>query len=165
MSTDNQLNKVIEIAKNVKIAMLTTSDSANYLRSRPMATAKIEDNGNLWFFTDQFSDKVDEIQDNKPVNLAYSDPSNNTYLSITGAAFVVTDYSKMKELWSPVMKAWFPQGLESPRISLLQISPDSAEYWDASSSKLVQLYNMGKALFTGQKHSEVSNADHATVNL
>jgi general stress protein 26 len=42
----------------------------------------------------------------------------------------------MKELWNPIMKAWFPEGLHDPKILLVKAEPEEVEYWDNSSSKI-----------------------------
>jgi general stress protein 26 len=49
------------------------------------------------------------------------------------------------------LKAWFPEGLEDPTLCLLKVSVEEAEYWEASSSTLVQLFGFVKAMATGQE--------------
>ena len=65
---------------------------------------------------------------------------------------MIEDQDKIEELWSPVLKAWFPDGKESNNVILLRVAPISAAYWDATSSKLVEIYNIGKAIVTGEKY-------------
>ena len=76
----------------------------------------------------------------------------------------VTDRGKMKELWSPLHKAWFPKGLDDPNIELLRIDVDRAEYWDAPSSAVVQLFGFAKAMLTGKRYGE-EGVDHEKVKL
>jgi general stress protein 26 len=130
--------------------MLTTIDGGQ-LRSRPMSTQVFEFDGELWFFTSDNTHKIDEIAKDNRVSAAYSNPDDNVYLSISGRAEVVKDRAKIEELWSPVLKAWFPEGLDDPHLCLLKIPVESAEYWDAPSSKIVQLFGMVKAIATGQE--------------
>jgi len=130
--------------------MLTTMDSG-VLRSRPMSTQVFEFDGDLWFFTSDNTHKIEEIEKDGRVNAAYSDPGDNVYLSLSGRAEVVKDKAKIEELWSPVLKAWFPEGLDDPHLCLLRIPVEQAEYWDAPSSKIVQLFGMVKAMATGQE--------------
>jgi general stress protein 26 len=56
----------------------------------------------------------------------------------------------MEELWSPILKAWFPEGLDDPSLCLLKISIDQAEYWESPSGKIVQLFGFVKAIATGE---------------
>jgi len=116
-----------------------------------MSTQKFEFDGDLWFFTDDNTHKIEEIEKDNRVCVAYSKPTENVYLSISGAAKVVKDRAKIEELWSPILKAWFPDGLDDPSLCLLKVEVEQAEYWDAPSSKIVQLFQMAKALATGQE--------------
>lgn len=67
------------------------------------------------------------------------------------------DKEKAKELWKPLLKAWFPKGLEDPDLALLKVSVESAEYWDAPSSKMVQIAGIAKAAVTGQRYQGGEN--------
>ncbi len=151
ISNQNEATKKLgELIKDIQIAMLTTVEDDGTLRSRPMGTQKTEFDGMLWFFTKEHSPKVEEIQHDRNVNLSYADPKHNTYVSVSGRAEVVTDPEKMKELWNPILKAWFPKGLEDPELSLLRVQVEQAEYWDSADSKVVQIAGFVKAVVTGQ---------------
>nr|WP_294942040.1 pyridoxamine 5'-phosphate oxidase family protein [uncultured Mucilaginibacter sp.] len=138
----------------VKTAMLTTYNADRGFSSRPMGTADVDDEGNIWFFTNEHSEKASEISVENTISLTYSDPKNHTYLSIIGEAELLDDKAKMKELWNPFIKAFFPEGLEGPELMLLKITPTDAEYWDSDSSSMVVLFNMLKAAVTGKRYDE-----------
>ncbi|CAN5563932.1 MAG: pyridoxamine 5'-phosphate oxidase family protein [Blastocatellia bacterium] len=144
------VDKIKELTEGIDFAMLTTL-SGGHLRSRPMSTQQFESDGDLWFFTSDNSHKIDEINADNRVNVAYSKPEDNTYVSVSGTAEISKDRAKIEELWSPVLKAWFPEGLEDPTLCLLKVSVEEAEYWEASSSTLVQLFGFVKAMATGQE--------------
>lgn len=147
---EGSIKKINELTEGIDFCMLTTMDGG-VLRSRPMSTQEFEFDGDLWFFTSDNTHKIDEIEKDNRVNVAYSKPEDNTYLSISGKAEVVKDRAKIEELWSPILKAWFPEGLDDPHLCLLKIAVEQAEYWDAPSSKIVQLFGMVKALATGEE--------------
>jgi general stress protein 26 len=150
-SERSDVEKLRDLIKGISFAMLTTVDEDGSLRSRPMQTQEAEFNGELWFFTSASSAKVDEVQSDQRVNVSYSDPDDNRYVSLSGTASLVRDREKIKELWKPVLKAWFPDGLEDPDLALLRVKVEKAEYWDSPSSKMVQLAGFLKALATGQR--------------
>ena len=81
--------KLFELIKDVKIAMMTTVDSDGTLNSRPMWNNDADENGDLWFFTKLHSPKTAEISKDNQINLAYSDPSSQTYVSVAGKAGIV----------------------------------------------------------------------------
>lgn len=162
--TTDSVEKLGELIKDIKMAMLTTIDEDGSLRSRPMATLKEKFDGQLWFFTRHSSPKVDEIETHVEVNVSYADPGKNTYVSVSGKAQVIRDRTKAQELWNPILKAWFPDGLEDPELALLRITVGSAEYWDSPSSKVVQLIGFVKAVTTGHAYKP-SAGEHEKVTL
>lgn len=149
--------KLGALIKNIKVAMLTTIDTDGTLRARPMATQNAEFDGDLWFFTHASDPKVDEIEREHQVNVAYSDPGNQTYVSVSGLATLVRDRTKAEELWSPAMKAWFPQGIEDPELAMLRVHVEKAEYWDAPSSTFVHVVGFVKAVTTGKTYQPGEN--------
>lgn len=160
---DEHIKHLAELIKDVQIAMLTTQDTDGTLHSRPMATQQVEFDGDLWFFTGQSTPKVDEVEQERHVNVSYAKPDDNLYVSISGTAQTVRDPAKMKELWNPIYKAWFPKGLDDPDLVLLKVHVNQAEYWDSPSSKVVQLVGFAKAIATGKRADNVG--EHEKINL
>ena len=145
------VEKVQRIAKEVRTCMFVTLRD-DKIQSRPMATAAVDDDGTVWFFTDKNSDKVEELRGDEPVHLAYSDPDDNVYLTLSGRARVSTDRAKMEELMNPMVKSWYPEGVDSPRICLLKFTPQDGELWESTESSVVQFYYVAKALVTGTRN-------------
>lgn len=160
---DDELEKVYDLIEGIDFAMLTTAQPDGSLRSRPMATQRVERDGELWFFTGLDSGKVHEIDHEHHVNLSYADPDHNRYVSISGLARITRDREKAASLWSAPMKAWFPQGLDDPNLAMISVRIASAEYWDAPSSTMVQLYGMAKSMITGEPPVDVG--DHGTIRM
>jgi len=160
---DQNIEKFIEMVKDSKVCMLITYEkNAENLSGRPMSISKIDSDGTMWFFTRASSYKVEEIEESKKVSIAIANEGSNNYLMIHGSAFLVSDKSKMKELWSTILKAWFPLGLDDPDMILIKIVPNEVEYWDSSSSKMVVLFKMLKAIVTGKEYTE---GEHGKINL
>ncbi len=88
---------------------MVTRYQSDSIKARPMATIRVDDNGDLWFFTNEFSEKAVEISGNNEVMIHYSHPTSHDYLVINGIATIVTDKEKMKELWQPVVRMWYPE--------------------------------------------------------
>jgi general stress protein 26 len=155
------IEKLKGLLEGIDFCMLTTIDGGK-LRSRPMSTQQFEFDGELWFFTRDNTHKIDEIEADNRVSVAYSKPDDNTYVSISGSGSLSKDRAKMEELWSPILKAWFPDGLEDPNICLLKVDVEEAEYWESTSSTLVQLAGFVKAIATGQ---EADYGDYGKINM
>ncbi len=156
------IEKLNDLIEDIDFAMLTTVDTDGVLRSRPMSTQEAEFDGTLWFFTSDKTHKVEEIERDNRVNASYAAPEDNAYVSVSGTASIVKDKAKMEELWNPILKAWFPKGLDDPNICLLKVDVEQAEYWDSPSSTIVQIVGFVKALVSGQR---ASGGENEKINL
>jgi general stress protein 26 len=66
----------------------------------------------------------------------------------------VIDKEKMKQLWTPAVKAWFPDGIDDPHLCLLRVDTKQAWYWDNSTSKMIIFFNMLTAIIRGKQYEE-----------
>lgn len=155
--------KLFDLIKDVKIAMMTTSDPDGTLHSRPMWNQDADENGDLWFFTKLHSPKMTEIGRDNQVNLAYAHPGKEHYVSVAGKAEIVRDKDQIKAKWSEGMRVWFPKGTDEPDIALIRVHPEKGEYWDSPSSTVVHVYGYVKAVATGKPPTELT--EQKKVNL
>lgn len=148
---EESIAKLAFLMKTIDFGMLTTRDDDGTLRSRPMSTSKdVEFDGDVWFFTYGESHKVLEAEHSPQVNVSFSDPKAQTYVSLSGTAHLVRDRAKIDEFWQPSLNAWFPDGKDTPDIALLKVSAHKAEYWDAPSSPVAHAVGLVKSLVTGK---------------
>lgn len=160
--------KLRELIKDVKVAMFTTIDENGLIRSRPLSTLDTdaqEGVGELWFFTSGSSPKVDEILEDQHVNLSYADPVHQRYVSVSGTATATRDLERIRRLWKPVHKAWFPEGVDDPKLTLIHVKIIRAEYWDAPSSGIVNAFGIAKAIMLGETYEPGENEKLRLRNL
>ncbi|MDT5271877.1 MAG: hypothetical protein QOH49_4063 [Acidobacteriota bacterium] len=151
MTQHDKVGKLREIVKALDICMLTTVDEQGDLHSRPMSNNReVEFGGDLWFFTYGSSHKVDEVGRVPKVNASFADIDHQLYASLTGRAEVVRDRAKIEELWKPELRAWFPDGVDTPDIALLKVTVERAEYWDGSQSFVAHAVSLVSSLVTGK---------------
>jgi len=131
ISQEEAVSKFRQLAEDVNICMFTTIDDNGQLFSRPMATVRVDDDGNAWFFTNEYSEKVHEISRDNTVYLIYSHPRHNIYATVKGSCSLILDRSKMQEMWRPSVKAWIPDGLDDPKLCLLKVTTEDAYYWNS----------------------------------
>lgn len=152
MTHDEKLAKVRDLIKGIDIGMLTTINEEGHLHSRPMSVnGEVEFDGDLWFFTYGDSTKVHNIEKMPHVNVAFSDPKGQTYVSVCGSASLVRDKGKIEEMWKPELKAWFPDGVDTNDIALLKIESDGVEYWDSPGSAVAHAIGFVKSTVLHQK--------------
>jgi general stress protein 26 len=164
MSNTDDIRKLGDLIKDIKVAMMTTVDDGGALHSRPMMTQQTEFDGDLWFFSGLQSLKVHELQRDRHVNLSYAEPDDNRYVSVSGTAEVVQDRAKARQLWNPVYKAWFPKGLEDPDLGLVRVRVEKAEYWESPAGAVVQLVGFAKALASGERY-QPGPGEHGKINV
>jgi len=159
---EEAIQKFKQLVKDVNVCMFTTINDNFEIFSRPMVTTEVDDQGNAWFFTNEFSEKVHEISRDNSVTLIYSNPKSNTYVNVQGTCTVVVDRSRINELWTPMLKAWFPEGPDDPKLCLLKVVTDNAYYWNHSSSKMSVFFSMLKAI---AKKEKIDSGEIGKLNL
>ncbi len=131
---------VFDLIRDIRVAMMTTLADGGTLRSRPMWTTQAKPSGpELWFFTHDSSNVAAEIKKNSSINLAFSSPEKDRYISLAATAEITRDLDKAKEMWREEFQQWFPGGVTDPDLTLIKVTPARTEYWDADSKKMVQL--------------------------
>jgi general stress protein 26 len=149
---DSDFEKLKEMIKDIDFCMLSTIDENGYLHSRPMSlNSEVDEEANLWFFTSSNSLKANEIERSPQVNASFSNPEESQYVSLSGTAELVTDRAKIKELWKPILRAWFPDGPEQSDLALLKVRVEKAEYWDSPSSTVAQVFSFVSAIVSGKQ--------------
>ena len=156
------VEKIAELIKDIRIAMLVTVDQRRGARSRPMATQDVPFDGTLWFFTSKDSAQAEEIARDPRVNVAYSSPASEDYISLSGAAAVVDDRARMHELWSAWVRPWF-DGPDDPDLRLIRVDVEEAEYWSTRGGKVASFVALVKGVITGNAGDQ--NNEHARVEL
>lgn len=142
--------KLKKMVDDVKFCFFCTDlKDENGAISTVMTAQDVDDEGNIWFFSGLDSDRNRDIKANKNIQLYFSSPEKNSYLSVNSEAHIVMDKLKMKELWNPLLKIWFKDGIEDKNISLIKTSTKTANYWDSEDGKMINFFKMVASAITG----------------
>ncbi len=98
--------------------------------TRPMNVREVDADGRLWFLSASDSHKNAELAENAAVRLFFQGGEHSDLLTLTGRVEVSTDRARIAALWSPVLKTWFTEGEDDPRITVLRFTPQGGYYWD-----------------------------------
>jgi general stress protein 26 len=112
------------------------------LSVRPMAVQETDDRGNFWFLSASDSYKNQELKVNPQVHLLFQGSAHSDFLSVHGIATISRDKEKIKELWSPLLKTWFTEGIDDPRITVIKVEPSEGYYWDNKHGNTVAFLKM-----------------------
>jgi general stress protein 26 len=154
---------VADLVGRAEVAMLTTMTQEGRHVSRPMGLQEAEFDGDLWFSAYDDSAKAAQIRANSEVDVSFSDTKDHSWTSIAGRAQIVHDRQKAERLYSSTSNAWFPDGLETPGLTLIKIEADTAEYWEGPTSTAAWVAGDLRAAVTGNPGNDPIRND--TVEL
>ncbi len=146
---ENRLDRIWAIIEKVRVCMLTTQ-FAGGLRARPLEARPDRDAGRLLFVTDVHSAKEHDVQAAPNVALAFIDPADKAYLSITGHARAVRDAETTSAVWTRTNSLWWRGGPTDRNVCLLVVEPLVAELWDGPASQAVTIFEFARAIVTGK---------------
>jgi general stress protein 26 len=98
--------------------------------ARPMNVRDVDDAGNLWFLSASDSHTNEELALDPSVKLYFQGGPHSDFLQLNGHATISTDKARIKELWEPVIRTWFTEGVDDPRITVVKVAPSEGYYWD-----------------------------------
>lgn len=148
------IEKMQEIIDHNAICLLTTDLTNLPLQTRPMTVQQVCDQGNFWFLSASDSEHNQQIDNDPRVQLFFSNPSNQEFMTIYGVASISRDKEKIEELWNPIVKAWFKEGKEDPRVTVIKVTPENGFYWDTKNGKFVSLIKIITKALNGGKTSD-----------
>ncbi len=163
LAQQEAVKKLKELAEDIDICLfctnLKTDDGST---CRPMSTAQVDDNGDIWFMSAKDSDKNRDIKKDNKVQLFYSHPGKSSFVVVNGNASISQDKKKIEELWNPLNKAWFKEGKDDPNISLIKVSNINAYYWDTKGNAMINFFKMVASAATGKT---LIDAEEGALNV
>lgn len=151
LSGASAVEKMKALAKSAPTCFFCTSlQAAGGFATRPMSLQAVDDRGTLWFLSAVDSHKNEELRKDNRVQLLFQGSAHSEFMTLFGAATVSTDKEKIRELWEPILKTWFTEGVDDPRITAIQITPENGYYWDTKHGRAVALAKMAIGALTGK---------------
>lgn len=127
----NAVKKIKEMVEQAQTCFfcsaVATGDSHG---DRPMSVQQVDEEGNLWFLSASDSRKNQELAIDPNVRLYFQGSKHSDFMQLNGRAAISRDQEKIKELWSPILKTWFTEGVDDPRITVIKVAPSEGYYWD-----------------------------------
>jgi general stress protein 26 len=123
-----KIKEMVEQAETCFFCSAVVTGESN--GDRPMHVQQVDEEGNLWFLSANDSRKNQELAIDPSVRLYFQGSKHADFMQLNGVATISTDREKIKELWSPIAKTWFTEGVDDPRISVIKVSPSQGYYWD-----------------------------------
>ncbi len=150
--SDNEDPRTIlaELLPDFRFAIVTTIDDAGKLTARPLTVQEAEFDGDLWFVVDRCSSLASHVTVRPTVGVALS--KDDAWVSLAGEAAIVDDRARLEHYWSSTLEAWFPDGPDDPRITLLRVDAISGEYWSSAGGRIATAIGLIKSKLTGETY-------------
>ena len=115
--------------RKLDICSFTTVTDNGGLATRPMSNnGDVAYDGNSWFFTNDGTRLVSDIEGNAAVSLAF-EGMDGLYIAVAGQAKLLRDKAQFEAHWVPDLDAWFDQGVDTPGLVLIQVAAERVKYW------------------------------------
>ena len=130
-ATKQDLQAIAKLLAKLDIGMLTTKADDGTLHGRPMSNnGEVEYDGDSWFFAEDGTRKVTEIEADPAVELAFIDTKAGTWVNVEGEATIVRDdVERKKALWLEDLERWFPNGPEDETVVLIKVHARHIDAW------------------------------------
>ncbi|WEK36315.1 MAG: pyridoxamine 5'-phosphate oxidase family protein [Candidatus Pseudobacter hemicellulosilyticus] len=143
--------KIKELIKKAKNCFFCTRiRTGEAFSPRPMAIQKVDDDGTCWFLSADDSDKNEHIQQDPAVQLLFQGATHSDFATLYGQASISRDKAIIKELWEPIVKTWFTEGVDDPRITVIRFTPEEGYYWDTKHGQLIAFMKQLAGALTGK---------------
>ena len=70
---------------------------------------------------------------------------------ISGQLVQRIDRAKLEEHWNPHVAAWYPQGKDDPRLTMLCLQCEDARIWLSEAGPVRYMFEVAKANATGKE--------------
>ena len=131
LSSTSAAHKIKELATSAQTCFFCTmSETVGEFPTRPMSVREVDGAGNIWFLSAADSHKNQQIAANHRVTLYFQGSTHSDFMQLHGEVDITTDKATIQRLWNPIIKTWFTQGIDDPRITVLRFKPRTGYYWD-----------------------------------
>jgi general stress protein 26 len=150
LEANEAVTKMRELVKASPTCMLESRLGETPPHLCPMQVQDVDSEGCLWFFSGADSAHNAHIGADPRVELVFCNNGKHEYLAVYGQAEITRDIHKVDELWTNMVKTWFPGGRDDPNLTLVKVCPEKVHYWDVKDGKLVAMAKILIGAVTGK---------------
>lgn len=144
------VEKMKEIVGKSSTCFFCTSINTGKFQTRPMAVQHVDEEGNCWFLSAADSHLDAEIENDNNVQLLFHGSSHSDLMNLYGRAGMSKDKKMIEALWQPIMKTWFTEGKDDPRITIIMFKPEGGYYWDNKHGNAIAFIKTALGAMTGK---------------
>lgn len=134
--------------KDIDFCMLVSRAEDGSIGGRPMSNNReVEYEGTCWFFTYEEHRSVADIERDRSVGLSYQGKAGlkglvgapGMFIHVEGEANLIRDKGRFAEHWQDGLDRWFPQGIDTPGVVMIEVMAKRIHYWDGMDEGEVRL--------------------------
>jgi len=142
------LADISEAMRDVDFCVLTSRAQDGSIGGRPMSNNReVAYEGTSWFFTYDKHRSVADIERDSSVGLSYQGSAGllgvvgkpGMFVHVEGEARLIRDKARFAEHWQKNLDRWFPQGIDTPGVVLIEVAAKRIHYWDGMDEGEVKL--------------------------
>ncbi|HRD29565.1 MAG TPA: pyridoxamine 5'-phosphate oxidase family protein [Caulobacter sp.] len=117
---------------------------------QPMTALVEKERGQIWFFTRTDTELARSIQEGKSAMMVVQ--NGQTFQAcVAGELTLQHDPGRIETYWNPVVAAWYPQGKDDPKLTLLCLDVSDAQVWISQGGPIRFAFEIAGANATGEK--------------
>ncbi|WP_444666453.1 pyridoxamine 5'-phosphate oxidase family protein [Cereibacter changlensis] len=142
---DKTLEDIAQDMRDIDFTMLFTRAEGGEIAGRPMSNnGDVTFDGDSWFFTYEDTHTVRDIKADPRVAMSLTGKAGllgkpPLFLSIEGRAEIIRDRAAFEAHWFKSLRMWFPEGIDTPGMVLLNIHASRIHYWDGTDEGEIRL--------------------------
>ena len=145
---DLDLKEISEKMRDIDFAVLSTRTEGGALAGRPMSNNReVEYAGTSWFFTYEQHRSVADIERDASIGLSHQGKAGlkglvgapGIFIHVEAEARLIRDKARFAEHWDKELDMWFPQGMDTPGIVMIEARAKRIHYWSGKDEGEVRL--------------------------
>lgn len=124
-----------------QIGMLGVVGVPSHLQ--PMTAFVEQEREHIWFFTRADTDLARQVVGGRPAMFVFQ--QREVQACVFGELTRHHDPARISKYWNAVVAAWYPQGKDDPRLTMLQLECTDAEVWISQAGPMKFAWEIAKA--------------------
>ena len=117
---------------------------------QPMTAFLDREAQQIWFFTYRDTDLAQAVGDGGG-HAMFVFQERDLQACIGGRLTLSHDAERMARFWNPMVAAWYPEGKDDPRLTLLRLDCEDAQVWLTEAGPARFAFEIAKANATGTR--------------
>ena len=117
------------------------------------------ENGRLWFFSRTETDMAKDTAQPRQAMFIVQSKDQEMQACISGQLVQRIDRAQLEEHWNAHVAAWYPDGKDDPRLTMLCLQCEDARIWLSEAGPVRYMFEVAKANITDREPDIGGRAD------